>query len=280
MSERRIGELLAAAFVPLLFQAALAPRVRARAVAVPVALLWLSNAPAAVMGCYALAVVTLVRLLLALRDRRQERPVRLAGVVAAGTALGLALPAFFLLPAAYERPWIESEMAVVEGMRIVDNTLFHHMLPATDDTVFHDQVLHSASLIAVMLLLVTAVAGAVLAWRRDRASQAMVPLYGLAGVLAFLLTPLSVAMWAHVPQLAFLQFPWRLCALLAPIAVLLVARLLPELSGRATLAGSAALAAVLIVPAIYELPPALLPGGFRAGTRGAVSLARGDGGHG
>ena len=48
---------------------------------------------------------------------------------------------------AYERRWVQIAMAMVEGMRIGDNFLFHH----TSDAL-HDEVLHSASVIAVLML--------------------------------------------------------------------------------------------------------------------------------
>ena len=60
------AELLAAAFIPLLLQAILRGnhkgRVTIPGIAIPIALLWLTNAPAAVMSCYALALLTLIRL--------------------------------------------------------------------------------------------------------------------------------------------------------------------------------------------------------------------------
>src|ERR1700733_10312133 len=56
------AELLAAIWIPLLLLAILRDRVTIPRIAVPVALLWLTNAPAAVMSCYALALLTIVRL--------------------------------------------------------------------------------------------------------------------------------------------------------------------------------------------------------------------------
>ena len=67
------AELLAAAWIPLLLAAALRARVRVVEVAAAVALLWLTNAPAAVMGCYALALVGVVRVVAVLWARRDGR---------------------------------------------------------------------------------------------------------------------------------------------------------------------------------------------------------------
>ena len=55
------AELLAAAWMPWLLRAALAERVSVVAVAAPLALLWLTNAPAAVMGTYSLALILCLR---------------------------------------------------------------------------------------------------------------------------------------------------------------------------------------------------------------------------
>ena len=56
------AELLAAAFIPLLLHAILRNKVTIPRIAIPIALLWLTNAPAAVMSCYALALLTLFRI--------------------------------------------------------------------------------------------------------------------------------------------------------------------------------------------------------------------------
>jgi hypothetical protein len=271
------GELLAAAWIPLLLCAALAPRVRAVPVAIPVALLWLTNAPAAVMSCYALFFVTLVRVL------QQRSRIRLATTTSAGTLLGLALSCFYLLPAVYERRYIQSEMVLVAGMRIMDNTLFHHMLPPNEDNIAHDVVLHTASIVAILLLAGIAIASllkllmprvpplrrgfiapkvgigeadastAVPTASAFRANHfpTLLPLLLLTLLIAFLLTPASLPIWAHVPELRFLQFPWRLTAILGSIFAVFAASAFDrlELTTARTCSGAAILAAALISPA-------------------------------
>src|SRR5271168_3714622 len=136
------AELLAAAFIPLLLHAILRERVTIPSIAIPIALLWLTNAPAAVMSCYALALLTVIRL---------AKPSSLRKEIAintiSGTILGLALAAFYIVPAAYERRYVQIAMAIIPNMRIQDNFLFHH----TGD-IPHDQVLHTASIIAIILI--------------------------------------------------------------------------------------------------------------------------------
>lgn len=254
------GELLAAAWIPLLFAAILRPRPTVPGIALPLALLWLTNAPAAVMGTYALALLTLVRLVVhaphrldaELRAPLDPRPGlsrwMLTQTAIFGTLLGLALPAFYLLPAAYERRWVEIDMAILEGLRPADNYLFHH----TPDAA-HDAVLHTASVIALILLALAllALAAASLPLVRRRTGPASWPLPALAvlaATIAFLLFPWSAPVWNHLPELAFLQFPWRTLALLACIVALSAAMALRCLALRPfplTLF-SLALAAVLV----------------------------------
>ena len=227
------AELLAAAWIPLLLAAVLRERVTVMRVAVPVALLWLTNAPAAVMGCYALAVVAAVRLVLMVRrsdskDGGMRERWMLTGRVSAGVALGLGLAAFYVVPAAYERRWVQIKMAMVEGMRFGDNFLFHH----TSDAL-HDEVLHTASMIAVGMMVAAVVvlilAVVVLRSEASHVSEARRGAPGFIGVrkrvvisiavlvvvIAVLLTPVSGVVWRVAPEMAFLQFPWRWVAVLS-----------------------------------------------------------------
>src|ERR1700722_680997 len=55
------AELLAAAWIPLLLHAILRRQITVPRIAIPVALLWLTNAPAAVMPCYTLALLAILR---------------------------------------------------------------------------------------------------------------------------------------------------------------------------------------------------------------------------
>ncbi len=238
------GELLAAAWIPLLIRAALRLKPSIPGIAIPTALLWLTNAPAAVIGIYTLLLIGLVRIALALfpEARRSKAMVQMVAVrFSAGGVLGLALAAFYLLPAAYERRYVQVAMAIIANMRVEDNFLFGH----TGDGP-HDAVLHTASLIAVAMLIaaVIAIAIAFLVSRRDRkydesaddrSDDRSAPLLILAALticIGFLLTPVSLPIWHHVPELAFLQFPWRLlCVLGATLAltIALVLRSIPNL---------------------------------------------------
>lgn len=235
------AELLAAAWIPLLLHAALRERVSIPRIAIPVALLWLTNAPAAVMSCYALAFIAIVRLLLPAKGSFSK--MALALEIAGGTVLGLGLAAFYIVPAAYERRFVQIAMAIIPEMRVQDNFLFHHTADA-----LHDEVLHTASVIAVVLLGLAVVAMVLALVHTSRASRVFHAsrttdgissqsevegvgvssrywLIGCLGLLcvaiALLLTPITEPIWRLAPEMAFLQFPWRLLAILAAVLSLL-----------------------------------------------------------
>jgi hypothetical protein len=199
------GELLAAIWLPLVFLYGLRRKPAMPQLALVIAALWLTNAPGAVMGCYALAILVLWT---AIAERRWQ----LAGRAAAGTALGLGLTGFYLIPAICEQRWVEITRAIGSGMRVEDSFLFEHTGEA-----FHDQVLHTASWIAVALLSFTAIA-AIASLRNKRASSLRWPLIALAIIIAVLLLPFSDPLWRNLPELKFLQFPWRWLLVLSLIA--------------------------------------------------------------
>jgi hypothetical protein len=78
----------------------------------------------------------------------------------------------------------------------------------------------------------------------------LLPMALLAAGIGFLLTPWSRAIWSHTPEAGFLQFPWRLLAVLATVLSLAVASALARLrlSSRATALVGIVLTAALTVP--------------------------------
>jgi hypothetical protein len=245
------AELLAAAWIPLLLRGILRDRVTIPGIAVPVALLWLTNAPAAVMSCYALALLTVVRLTLS----RSEPRARIAINTLAGTAIGLGLAAFYIVPAAYERSYVQIRYAILPGLRPWDNFLFNH---TTDPE--HDAVLRTASIVAILLIALTAAALFFARSNQNSSSRDIsylpystvarlrLRLAILALTVALMLTPLSSLLWRYLPELRFLQFPWRLTAILAAIFALALSLALSRLSFK------------LSTTAIFSLLAALLFG--------------------
>ena len=244
------GELLAAAWIPFLLREALRARPHIAGLAVPTALLWLTNAPAAVIGIYTLMLIGVLRIGFAIYRRSRATAQMLLIRFIAGGLLGLALASFYLVPAAYERRYVQVAMAIIANMRVEDNFLFGH----TGDGP-HDQVLHTASLIAVSMLIASLLALVVAFaahYKRqltdtDAATSPLPILAALTLCIAFLLTPISLPLWHHLPELAFLQFPWRLLCVLGSTLALTIALALRSIpTTKALLASTSILALVFV----------------------------------
>jgi hypothetical protein len=260
------GELLAAAWMPLMIDAVLGERITVPRIAIPIALLWLTNVPAAVMGCYALALLAMVRVAREWKREGRNAASSSAAKITGGVIFGLALAAFYLVPAAYERRFVQAAMAIVGGTRIDANFLFEHTGTTLDD-LMHDAVLRTASWIAIAMLAVIFAALFAAALRnrtkqRDSASVhppfPIAPLAALTVAIALLLMPLSAPLWHHVPEMSFLQFPWRLLALVAPVVALAIAAALSSSSGnlsrvRAQPPSTGTIFAALILVAVLGL---------------------------
>jgi hypothetical protein len=200
-----LAELLAATWIPLLVLFALRERTSVLPLSFTIAALWLSDAPAAVMGCYALAALVAVAALGA-------KSWRLIARSAVAVPLGLGLAGFWLIPAIFQERWVQIERALGPLIRVEDSFLFRYVpLPAGSaverfDAVYHNGVLETVSWIAIVLI-----AGATIAaWlsRRNR-NLLWLPLVVLGAIVVFLQFPFSDLLWRHLPKLEYLQFPWR-----------------------------------------------------------------------
>jgi hypothetical protein len=225
------SELASAIWIPLLLLYALRPPAKTAApyslfpgpwsfvpCSLLLALTWLTNAPAGVMASYLLAFAAVAAAII----HRARWPIVRASV---STVLGLALAAFYLVPAASEQRWIDIHQAVDVGMRISDSWLFaHHAAP---DLALHDEVLLAASIIVALTTAMALAAFAVCASRckLSRNTRAFwLPLALLVPLLFLVQLPASAPLWNHLPKLQFLQFPWRwLIVLGIPYAIFLAA---------------------------------------------------------
>ena len=176
------AELLAAVWIPLLLHAILRNKVTIPRIAIPIALLWLTNAPAAVMSCYTLALLTLIRLItnnhpttnqpteiqpttnpgapsfapfakggVSRTSATAVTKLQLALTTTTGTLLGLGTAAIYI-PAAYERRYVHIAMAILPAPH--SRQLSLPSLPPTRIDL-HDTVLHTASMVALTLVLLT-----------------------------------------------------------------------------------------------------------------------------
>ncbi len=251
------GELLAAVWFPWLFRALLRSELSMAGVALPFAALWYTNAPSAVMASYLAALAILWRASL----RRHAGMVAIAMEAARGSlalALGGLLAADYILPAWYEQRWVSIRRAVGPGMRVEDSFLFTHT-----GEPYHDQVLHTASWIAVLTLgtgIFLVIASRLL---QSRAPASVIEV-AARQVRAFLLLALVVILalqwrasdpfWHLLPQLEFLQFPWRWLLPASALAALAIALALPaggRVSRRGALAATAVFVAALVTWAAH-----------------------------
>ncbi len=190
---------------------------------------WLSDGPVGVMASYLLAAVAVVASLLA----RSWAHLLRASIAA---ALGIALPALYLIPAAREQSWVDLRAAVdYPVFRIQNNWLFaHHMDPQLAPFQYF---LHRASMLAALTIGVALLSLLILFVRRRYAPQNgsatimhcwWIPLALIPVAVLFLQFPISLPVWNLLPKLRFLQYPWRWVLVTeAPMAIFFAAAIWP-----------------------------------------------------
>ena len=207
------AELLAAAYLPLLVLFALqSEEGRARVIA-PLSLIlaagWLTNIPSAVMMNYSVA---LLLLWIAIRNRS----FRVLGYGAASVALGAAMAAVYLLPAWHQQSWVNLDQVLSPGVRPQDNFLFA-LTPDPD----HNQFNRLVSVVAVWEMAI--LGAAFVLGRRERHEAIFWPLVLWSTVASVLMISFTLPLWQHLPELRFVQFPWRwLLCLNVALAVAIV----------------------------------------------------------
>jgi hypothetical protein len=212
------AELMAAVWMPLLVLYGLREKRSVIPLALTVAAIWLTNAPAAVMGCYMLALLVVVAVL-------EQKSLKLVVRGVCGVALGLGLAGFWLIPAIYEQRWVEIGRAIGPLMHVEDSFLFGYVTLAGGyaderfDTVYHNQVLHAVSWIVVALM-----AGAVVAawFGRRRRGAVWAPLVVVGASVCVLQLRWSDLVWRLLPELKYLQCPWRWMMVLGLVFAALV----------------------------------------------------------
>lgn len=195
--------------------------------ALAVAASWLSNPTVGLMACYLLAALAIVSAWLL----RSWWPTVRASV---GAALGMGLSAFYLLPAAWEQRWVDIHQVTEDpGQTLENNWLFAHH--ANPELASHDQVLKTASTIAVIMI-ATAVFAFIVCKIRGRLPGPRswwIPLALIPVAVLLVQFRFSDALWNLLPKLRFLQFPWRwLLVLEAPTAIFIAAAFWPQTIAR------------------------------------------------
>jgi 6-pyruvoyl-tetrahydropterin synthase related domain len=183
------------------------------------AAVWLSNAPAGVIASYSLALLIAWA---ALTGRSWTILMR----GSAALALGLALAAFYLIPAAYEQRWVNIGEALSSGLLPWQNFLF----TAIAD-VEHTWFNWIASICALWLILTFALAAlfsgrfstSTFAAKQER--RAFTTLLVTGSAATALTLRWTLPLWNLLPKLRFVQFPWRWMSIIALVAVCFLAAL-------------------------------------------------------
>jgi len=212
------GELLASAFFPLLIWAAIRIASDGRKMIPPLAIvfaaIWLSDLPAGMIASYSLALLLVLSSVL----HRCLQPLRHGSIAIVAAFASLA---FFLLPAAWERQWVEIGRVFRSDWTPETNFLFMQ-----NSSPVLSMLNKWLSLLAVLLMITTA-AAAVFSRRSATKESAFNKtwyfLVALGGVSAFLMFRQSWLVWQILPALRYVEYPWRWLTPLSLAGALLLA---------------------------------------------------------
>src|SRR5271157_868408 len=215
------ADLLACALFPLLVWGGIrmgpAPAGTMLPLSVVFAAIWLSDLPAAVVASYALAALLVLNAV----AYRSLRPL-LFGALAIFSAFGSIT--FFLFPAAWERRWVSIEEAVRSEWAPEHNFLFtHNNLPQY--VTFN----RGLSYIAVFLVAATVIAAILARQLRQDDPWVWRSLAALAAISTFMMFPPSIILYETLPEMRFVEFPWRWLSPLCVVTAFLVASALSQI---------------------------------------------------
>jgi hypothetical protein len=197
-----MAELLAAAYLPLLLLFVLrseedgGPRIVA-----PLSLLlaagWLTNVPTAVMMNYSLALFVLWTAI----SRKSWKVLAYAGIA---VILGGALAGVYLVPVLHQQKWVDISQVLAPGVRPVDNFLFVNIADAD-----HNRFNRLVSVVALCeIVIVAALLIFSRRWRwRSSALWRLMLAWGL--LCSVLMIRFTLPLWTHLPELRYVQLPWR-----------------------------------------------------------------------
>jgi hypothetical protein len=185
------------------------------------------------------------------------------GGVAAALVLGLALSAFFTLPALLERQWIQIERGLIPP-----NLDYHHhflslaevlSLPQPTDTGRMNPAVPRSLGLAQTIPAIAVIPGLI-----KRGKDQRIHILFFAFVLAasvIMMLPQSVVLWDRLPSLAYLQFPFRWLGPASFAVAVLAGASVGALSHSDSLASPRFLAAaVLLTLFVLAALPMLYPG--------------------
>lgn len=195
-----MAELLASAYLPLLLLLILRSEEDGPGIVAPLSLImaagWLTNVPTAVMMSYSLA-------LLVLWVAISRRSWRILGYGALSAVLGVALAGIYLVPIFHQQHWVNLSQVLAPGVRPIDNFLF-----TTTSDPDHNRFNRLASIVATCEI---AIVAGLLFWSRSWHKKMLWRLMLVWAVFcSVLMLRFTLRLWVYLPELRYIQLPWRL----------------------------------------------------------------------
>jgi hypothetical protein len=194
-----MAELMIAVYLPLLLLWILRSEEEGPRIVFPLSLLmaasWLTNVPGAVMMNYSLAVFILCCAIM-------QRSFRIIGYGALTATLGAGLAGFYLAVVIHERWWVHIGQVFAPGVSPQENFLF-----ASTAYPEHDRFNLLVSIVAIAQI--AAVGGAIFLLRRLRIQKLWWMLLAWVTLCSVLMWKYTYPLWIHLPELRFVQLPWR-----------------------------------------------------------------------
>ncbi len=208
-----MAELLVAIYLPLLLLLISRSEEEGTRVVAPLSIVmalgWITNIPGALMMNYSLAALVLYLAV----SRRSLAPLAYAALAA---ALGAGMAGFYVVPVVHQGSWVHIGQVFAPELRPQDNFLF-----AQTSHADHDRFNLLVSIIAMSQLAITL--GALFLLRRIRDRPVWRMLLCWTGVSAALMFGAASALWTYLPELRFVQLPWRwLLCVNVPFALAMV----------------------------------------------------------
>jgi 6-pyruvoyl-tetrahydropterin synthase related domain len=194
------SELLAGAMFPLLVWSVLRKvrdnRLSFAPIAVVLAVIWLTNAPAGVISSYSLWLLLLISCIVV----GSWRPLQTASL---STLTGFGFAAFYIIPAAWEQKWVHIHW-ISPSPQFPDHS-FLFAIGSNWDPKF----LLRLSEVAMLMIGGSAIAAVLTRQLRREKPEVWWPTAGLGVVSIVLMFPISIIAWRILPELRMVQFPWR-----------------------------------------------------------------------
>lgn len=194
-----MAELLAAAYLPLLLLFVLRSEENGPRTVAPLSLIlaagWLTNVPTAVMMNYSLALLVLWLAI----SRKSWAPLAYASVA---VILGAALAGVYLVPVLHQRTWVNISEVLAPGVRPIDNFLF----TITSDSD-HNRFNRLVSVVALFEIVI--IAALLILSRRARSQRLWQLMLAWSFICSVLMVKFTLPLWMHLPELRYVQLPWR-----------------------------------------------------------------------